>query len=200
MMSGSSATAAAAGNSVTRSLVTPGNAQHGDQIVTECDGTRLVEILNDDGNRGRKRPGPYDEQRFAILPWLQKTARGDSHYVRGFRAQSAERSQVALGAVAVASGNDDLLHGPRSGQSNGVRVHRQRDWLTDDRAWLNVPEFRRMQLERRRESKGEANQLPAAGTPIREHRSHSTCRPLWRRSRLFRLRTLFGARWVGVLG
>src|SRR5262249_43357621 len=52
--------------------------------------------------------------------------------VGGFRVEVAERRQVANAAVGVAAADDDLLHGPRSGQVDRRRLYHQGHRLADD--------------------------------------------------------------------
>src|SRR5205823_580428 len=50
-----------------------------------------------------------------------------------------KRSQVAFAPVAVAAGDDELLHRPRPGQADRLRLHDERDGLANDRGGLFAP-------------------------------------------------------------
>ena len=121
---------------MTGACVATGHIQRGDELVTETNRLRLLEVFDDDRNADCARASLDSQCGPSIFQRLDETTRADGHHAGGFRGQNTDRGQVALAAIAIAAGDEELLHRARSGQADRFRMHEQRERLTNDGRWF----------------------------------------------------------------
>src|SRR5262249_36292985 len=162
-------TAPTARDAVAGTLVTAADTEGGNDLLAEADRLWFAEVRDDDRHAGLASPRLDDQHGAAVLSGLRGPTAANRHDIGDFSTQGTEWGEVALDAVAVVAGDDELLHGPRAGQANACRPHRERNRLANDGGLLRFAGRHRGGREHQDQTKAEGQASPraAAGLPVK---------------------------------